>query len=368
MSFDLDKTVKALLDGCAVRADDGTLLYTPDGRGNYRALWTRDFAYMMHGAGDLIPPDNARACIEYLIAGARPIDGWIPDRVEPQGKAIYTAGDEHFPALPNLDTGTYLVLAADEYLNRLPESEANAQFAAWEGALSRSLACLPVDETTGLVVNDTEPPHSPYGFTDCVAKTGLLCFESLLLWEALGVMLRRKAALGHDAAREALARRRIEGSLAETFADPETGLLYSATGVCHQLDLWASCYAVYLNFPLQGGQRECVADWLIAHYGEVVEAGQLRHLPAGEFWERLFVPVNPGEYQNGAFWATPVEWLCAALAVRDRALAERTLYDLLRYFEQYGVYECVNGDLRRLDTYVVSATNARAAARLLKNS
>ena len=61
MSFDLDKTVKALLDGCAVRADDGTLLYTPDGRGNYRALWTRDFAYMMHGAGDLIPPDNARA-------------------------------------------------------------------------------------------------------------------------------------------------------------------------------------------------------------------------------------------------------------------------------------------------------------------
>ena len=54
--------------------------------------------------------------------------------------------------------------------------------------------------------------------------------------------------------------------------------------------------------------------------------------------------------------------------MRDRALAERTLYDLLRYFEQYGVYECVNGDLRRLDTYAVSATNARAAARLLKNS
>ena len=363
MRFDLTETTKALLEGCAVRAEDGTRLYTPDGRGNYRALWTRDFAYMMHGAGDLIPPEDARACIGWLIAGARD-DGWIPDRVEPDGRAIYTAGDEHFPALPNLDTGAYLMLAADEYLSRLPDNEAAAQFAAWEEALTAGLTCLPQDDN-GLLVNVSEPPHSPYGFTDCIAKTGCLAMETLIVWEALGALARRKARLGRGAEKEKRTRAGIEAAFARTFTDPATGLLLSATGACRQPDLWASCYAVYLDFPLQPGQREGIAGWLAAHYDGIVEAGQLRHLPAGQHWERLFVPVAPGEYQNGAFWATPIEWLCAALAVGDRALAQRTLDDLLRYFAEYGVFECVNGSLRRLDTYVVSAANARAAQRLL---
>ena len=360
---DILKTTQALLEGCVVRADDGTRLYTPDGRGNYRALWTRDFAYMLHGAIDLMPLEDVRACIECLIAGARE-DGWIPDRVEPDGTPRYTAGDEFFPALPNLDTGPYLALAADEYLSRLEPKAALRQFAAWENALCRGLACLPVAEN-GLIENGTEPPHSPYGFTDCVAKTGLLAMESLLLWAALRVVARWKQAAGEDASAALAACRRIEAAFAETLTDPETGLLFSATGACRQRDLWASCYAVYLGFPLERGQDRRISRWLAAHDSEVVEAGQLRHLPAGEYWENLFVPVNPGEYQNGAFWATPIEWLCAALAVCDPPLAKRTLDDLLDYFDDHGVFECVNGDLRRLDTYVASATNALAAQRLL---
>jgi hypothetical protein len=40
----LTETARKLLQGCQVKAQDGTVLYTPDGRGNYAALWTRDFA------------------------------------------------------------------------------------------------------------------------------------------------------------------------------------------------------------------------------------------------------------------------------------------------------------------------------------
>ena len=359
---DLDQLTRSLLEGCRVTAQDGTVLYTPDGRGNYRALWGRDFAYMLHGAGDLIPLAHQKACIEFLMRGARE-DGWIPDRVEPDGKPLYTAGDEHFPALANLDTGAYLVLAAEEYLARLPEAEAAAQFLAWAGRLRKCLACLPVGRD-GLILNDTTPPHSPYGFTDCVAKTGSLAFESLLHWTALRTLSRRLRAAGLPADREEAGTKAIEASFAQVFTDPESGLFYSATGVCRQLDLWASCYAVYLDFPLPEGQRERISRWMGSHYGEVTEAGQLRHLPAGEHWESLFVPVNGGEYQNGAFWATPVEWLCACLAVTSPALARQSLRDLLCYFDRYGSYECVNGPLRRLDTFVVSATNARAASRL----
>jgi hypothetical protein len=51
----LEEKTRELLRGSRVAASDGTVLYTPDGKGNYRALWTRDFAYMVEGAGDLLP-------------------------------------------------------------------------------------------------------------------------------------------------------------------------------------------------------------------------------------------------------------------------------------------------------------------------
>ena len=37
---------KQLIRGCEKPACDGTVLYTPDGVGNYDALWVRDFGYM----------------------------------------------------------------------------------------------------------------------------------------------------------------------------------------------------------------------------------------------------------------------------------------------------------------------------------
>ena len=168
-----------------------------------------------------------------------------------------------------------------------------------------------------------------------------------------------------DTSREEAARLNIEIALPMTFTDEKTGLLYSATGVCRQRDLWASCYALYLNFPLPEAQRNRISRYLIDNYGSVMENGQLRHLPASEFWEALFEPVPEGTYQNGAFWATPIEWLVAAIARCDRSLAEITLENLMTYFENRGIYECVNGDYVKLDTYVVSATNARAAKKWL---
>lgn len=47
----LTRTTRELLQGCQspVRRRHATL--RPDGKGNYRALWTRDFAYMVEHAG-----------------------------------------------------------------------------------------------------------------------------------------------------------------------------------------------------------------------------------------------------------------------------------------------------------------------------
>lgn len=350
-------TEKLLLGG-RIRAQDGTILYTPDGRGFYAALWVRDFAYSLQSAGEMIPREDMKGAIEFIIRGARPSDGWIPDRIEPDGTARYTAGDEAFPASPNLDTGPYLVLCADVYLRALTEDAARTQFLLWQAALTRGLSCLPTNGDH-LIANLADPPHSGYGFVDCIRKTGLVAMESLLYWEALGVLARWMDLCGQDTAaiREKMAG--IEAAFPGAFLD-SSGMILAATGDCRQIDVWASCYALSIGFPIP---REPIAQWLIANYSGIVEAGQIRHLPAGESWQRTFVSVAPGEYQNGACWATATHWFCDAIGWKDPALAARTVRDAIGYFEAFGVFECVNGEYRKLDTFVASAVNVYAAAR-----
>lgn len=54
-------------------------MYTPDDKASYAAFWTRDFAYMIENAGDLIPTEDIINGIEYLIYNADE-NGWMPDR------------------------------------------------------------------------------------------------------------------------------------------------------------------------------------------------------------------------------------------------------------------------------------------------
>ena len=51
---------------CQAKANSGTVLFMPDGSGHYRALWTRDFAYMVCNAGDLMDRDPVRSAIVFL--------------------------------------------------------------------------------------------------------------------------------------------------------------------------------------------------------------------------------------------------------------------------------------------------------------
>ena len=352
--WSIEETTRKILNGSVILSKTGVKMYTPDGVSSYAALWTRDLSYMVEYAGNLMPAEDIRAAIDYLLDGAAK-NGWIPDRVDANGNVFYTAGDCYFPARPNLDTGAFLIIAADIYLKKLPEADARAQFALWKDGLCRGIDCLPVDEF-GLVLNDAEPAHSPYGFTDCICKTGSLAMESLILWRSLKVLT---GWLGAEGGRYAVWMHSIEEHFCERFWD-ECGMLLASTGLCRQIDVWASCYAPAIDFPLSEDRKKAIAGWLIGHYDGIVEHGQIRHLPAGEYWERTFIDVEPETYQNGAFWATATGWFVEAIIGHDRALAEKTLRDVLKYFEEQGIYECVNGDYHKLDTYVVSATNVYA--------
>ena len=352
--INIKETASKLLQGCIIYSINGVKMYTPDGAGRYAAHWTRDFSYMVEDAGDLIPTNDIKNGIQYIIDGARE-DGWMPDRVDTNGEAWYTAGGRNeLEALPNLDNGCFLCFLADDYLKKLDREKAIGQFKKWKSALCKGLDCLPVAKN-GIVDNSSNPPHSPFGFTDTVRKTGLLCMETLLLWRAKRKMIFWLNGCGYSTKKYEQDCRLIERSFTDVFLK-EDGMFRAATQKCDQTDIWATCYAVSIGFPLSDDVKYGIADRLIKNYESITESGQLRHLPAGEFWEDTFVKVPEGTYQNGAFWATPVKWFYDALCLRDINLARKTVKDALSYFEKYGVFECVNGNYKQLDTYVASAT------------
>lgn len=359
---DISSSVKDLLNGCIIKSQSGVKMYTPDGKANYAALWTRDFSYMVEDAGELIPLEDIKNGIEYLMNGIRE-DGWIPDRVDDMGKVFYTAGNSNFPASPNLDNGCFLCFLADNYLSMLEKDDAESQFSQWRSILCGGIDCIPVSED-GIVCNRSNPPHSPYGFTDTVCKTGLLCMETLLLWRAKKKMIKWLKNCGLDADEYEKDCDSIERSFEKTFMQAD-GTFKAATETCAQTDVWAMCYAVSIGFPFSESVKAEIADWIIKHYDSITQSGQLRHLPMGEYWEKTFVNVLQGTYQNGAFWATPIKWLFDVLQIRDPRLARKTVEDAINYCEKYGFFECINGEYRQLDTYVASATALYGACKKL---
>lgn len=361
---ELDALCLQLLDGSRLKATDGTTLYLPDGRAHYQALWTRDFAYMVRYAGDLIPPGDIRACIEYLLRGQR-ADGVIPDRVEPDGTPVYVAGAKDHPIGEyNLDNAQFLILVTDAYLRLIDAPTDAPDISRWYSTMRRGLDTIPLGDS-GLVYNPSDRPHSPYGFTDTVGKTGDLFMESLLYWEAADILARWAETLGR-ASDAAILRDRAAKivNAVGTLWDDSAGAFFAATQDCRQIDVWANAYAIDIDFPL-GERRARVLDFLIANYERYVSRGQVRHLLTPEHWQRMLAGVAPDRYQNGAYWATASGWVINALAERDPVLARKTFDDLLADFRAHGVFECVHGDYRQLDSYVVSATNPRAAARKL---
>ena len=156
-------------------------LYTPDGIGNYKALWTRDYYYIVEYAGDLLDPKEVRLCIEYLISGQRN-DGCIPDRVNFDGKAIYSPGADSNPLADHApDNGPFMALLLFSYVNQF---EDGVFFLQMEATIKKGLQFVSRNKS-GLVFNNTVNPQCVYGFTDIVKKRvtfyfHLFCFFSLV--------------------------------------------------------------------------------------------------------------------------------------------------------------------------------------------
>lgn len=360
---------RKLLTGCRKPAFDGTILFTPDAVANYDALWVRDLGYMVEYCGDLLEEKEVEDCIRFILRGQRE-DGWFPDRVEAGGDAVYAAGAKGAPVgEANLDNTPFLVFTVDTWCRELvSEEKARKNFATWAPLLDRGMDCIPLSEE-GLVWNPPEKPHSPYGFTDTVCKTGRLLMESVLYWKAcrkMAELYSRLLGLTDKAAEYTHRAQNIEKALL-TLWDENSGLFWAADGLCHQLDVWGTAYLLAEKFPLPEEMRKRAAGWLVENRERYLYRGQVSHLPDWSSWEKLLIEVPHGEYQNGACWATASGWVWQVLQQEAPQYADAMLEELLEVFRKDGIYECMgspeNPQYRKLPQFVVSAVNIRGALR-----
>jgi uncharacterized protein YcfL len=336
--------------GSILSAHDGTILYTPDGSAHYRALWTRDFYYLLEGCPQAVSLEEAEACFRYLIRGQRE-DGAMPDRVQADGLAVYLPGPvgQGIGNLPAMDNPAFMVKLV--YLIGTIQGNWSLYEEFREG-LQKGLD-FPKKNPEGLLWIDPQNPHSPYGFTDTIFKTGALLFSSILQWEAYRAVAEMESETGHSSRSTDYAKRadQIKAAL-QVFWNDREGMFHAATQDCNQIDIWGSAYAVYSGLANEE-QAKRIAAYLRAHHAALMQKGQLRHCAPGEYWQRGLTPKD--QYQNGGHWATPFGWWFVTVHAIDPELARRTFIELVEDFQERGIHEWVLGNRFAVPDYVASA-------------
>jgi hypothetical protein len=252
-----------------------------------------------------------------------------------------------------MDNGSFIVNSVYHYVNNSGDL---AFFKKHEPALRKGLDFIN-RAPNGLVFNKPEDPQCVYGFTDIVKKTGYLLFSSVLYYDACLQMeaLARKTGSG-DADDYAQRAKLIKQNLGILW-DKHSGAFYAASELCRQYDVWGTAFV--LNHPglATPEQDKGALDFLVDNYSRYTEKGQVRHLLDPEIWQATFTYRPSGVYQNGGYWATPLAWYIPVLAKRNPELAQQTLKACLNDFRNRGIHEWVNGGIKVLPDYFVSAAS-----------
>lgn len=347
------------LKGCRVMGADNTWLHTPDGIGNYKALWTRDTYYMVEYAGDLMDPAEIKASIHYLLGGQRE-DGCIPDRVNIAGEPVYSPGPPKKPMADHaLDNGPFMALLVCSYVRQFGDKKL---FTEVESQLRSGLDFIRRKES-GLVYNDPKNPQCVYGFTDIVQKTGNVLFSSLIYYKACVEM--EQLCIKYGVGNPSVYKRRheyIRQSINKLW-DEKSGMFWAADQDCKQIDIWGSAYAVEVGIT-DDEQAKRIAEYLVTNYDQLAMRGQFRHLASEDKgWNNLFINCKEGTYQNGAYWATPLAWIVPVIATQDLTLAKEIVRTVVNDFRENDINECINEGYVKIPNYVVSATNVYCLTR-----
>jgi hypothetical protein len=391
------------LEGRGANTTGGTLV-RPGGRDCYPAFWIRDFAMSLESG--LIGLDEQKHAL-LLTAGTQNSrdqftkkasfipKGAIADHILLDGRPVFFPGTYDpmeqggaFGYLPPLDDHFFFINMAWHYVSSSNNTDIlcePVQGIKMIDRLEMAYSVPPSDENC-LVVCGDEDRGVNFGFYDTVVHTGRLLFCSLLKYNAALQMAFLSGCSGNTQAKEIYARDAecIKKSTGVFAAD--NGLLRASTAKSSQPDVWGSAFAVYSDaVDEQTKMRICGSLAKAYAEGTLSFRGSIRHvLTSDDFsnesvWQQVLI-AQSGEdfrknrYQNGAYWATPVGWVCYAIAQADpkRALELATEYvtDLkqgdFRKGPDFGSpWECIHpeGNYRQNPVYMTSVTCPLAAFR-----
>ncbi len=340
---------------------DGTAAFPPQVGLGYEAFWLRDYEYTLEGSVDAYS-DQELIDASRLFIRSMNSDGAGVDCVKFDGTPIYKPGFGSMGANPVADGSQFTVGVVWHTYQRTKDAQLLRECVE---PLVKTMNATPRNPDTHLVhIKPGEPQdRCPYGFTDTVGKQGDELFCSLLYVQASRQLSDLLVAAGRaaEAAEWKAQADRVAASVRKVFWDPQAGLFRAATVACREHDIWGSAFAVYLGVA-DREQSMAIATYFRDNYAGIVQNGQIRHLPAGVYWEKARARDT---YQNGAFWATPTGWFVYTLDLVDPALADRTILDLVKDFQAGGACEWIFKDKRQLPNYLASASLPLAGIRAM---
>lgn len=357
----LEKEAHRIIRASKRSMKDGTSAFPPQVGIGYNAFWLRDYEYTLEGSISSYSDKELNEACRLFIRSLRS-DGAGVDCVKFDGTPFYQPGYGRMGDHPVADGSQFTVGVAWHTCQRTGSAQLLNEIL---GPLLRTMDAAPRNPKTRLVhiIAGAEWDRCPYGFTDTARKQGDVLFCSLLYVQAC----RQLSELLLSAHRTVEARKWkaegtfIEESIREVFWEPKAGLFRAATLKCREFDVWGSAFAVYLGVA-DARQSKRISSTFRTHYAELVQHGQIRHLPGGTYWEQ---GCERDTYQNGAFWAAPTGWFVYTLDLTDPDLADRTVIDMVAHFRRFGACEWIHGETRTLPNYLVSAALPLAGIRAM---
>ena len=346
------------------------VLIRPGGRTSYPAFWIRDYAMSIETG--YVSEKEQKHMLELTAStqsdsliwtkwGTSIPKGSIADHIRiDDGKPIYfpgtysfeNQGEKKWGMQPPFCDQFFFIQMAYFYVKSFPKTiqlTNEIKGVKLIDRLEMAYQMPPSDTRSHLVQVDETNRGVDFGFRDAIYITGKLCYASLLKYQAAKQMAYLFAKMGNKskALRYQQEANILKISIKGTFIDAR-GMLRASTGISAQADVWATSLAIHLGV-LTGQSRLKAAQYLRDSYlrGELSQKGNIRHIiKSDDFssttaWEKSVVPINT--YQNGAYWGTPVAWVCQAIAFVDLPSAQKLAKEFIQ--------ELREGDFRKGDTF-----------------
>ena len=331
--------------------DSGMLL--PSGDEKYYSFWVRDAAMMAQSG--LVSDEDLKRYVEiiatcgqnggdtlYLENGLTVPPYAIADHINYDGKPVFypgtyasgsNQGDGTYGIFPPFCDNYYFILMVRAYIQQSGDSAILDRVFGGLTLLDRlekAFTGYNIDSATQLCVSDSAGHTVDWGFVDQVKKSGKLLMASLLRYNAALELAELLSQPRYTTVAE-----KIKEQILAAFYDDTTGWFYSATGLCHQHDVWATAFAVFSGITENPKTLSALAE-AYENKTAVVD-GYVRHILTDEdfsdttAWESTITPYQT--YQNGAYWATPTGWYAYALYLHSGKIT--ILEDFLRHTEAH---------------------------------